>query len=486
MCDGPVYPGTYDEAKGTAAEYAFLQLAEERGIYKAGSNISDRWTPAPYYKQLSIWEYLRVYGQDRKTEMLLKLGLDDLITFRMTRGSLHHNWRAKNPWDYLRINKRYLKGLQSSVYQMRYLRVAQMATKAKEDWDEEQRFGTRKLGIMLTLPEEITEELTPEYTVEDIETIQQEVKEEEQITPLEFLAEQNTSDFIEDGWMFETLKKILEEQPELFARTFGKDEEERKKMFCPVEDTMYICRVPGLGKFMVKLKESGITITEARSLTKEHPTWQQFEEAFAALSQRANSQEPEKAWEEVYGREYPKEEPKKEVKEQKIPEKPQKTEKKKESKVKVTKNAKKDKPKTAAAVKHEEADGRVPESETAEERPVDDIQPEGSRGTDSTSGEADLGGTEGESLSSGTGETLSGESTGASGGEGVVDSAPERNKYSARLENLIYQSKMLEKEISEYKDYQGATKTAKNIEQCIHAIIADLEQEEPGWKEVKE
>lgn len=138
LCDGPVYPGTYDEAKGTAAEYAFLQLAEERGIYKAGSNISDRWTPAPYYKQLSIWEYLRVYGQDRKTEMLLKLGLDDLITFRMTRGSLHHNWRAKNPWDYLRIDKRYLKGLQSSVYQMRYLRVAQMATKAKEDWDEEQ------------------------------------------------------------------------------------------------------------------------------------------------------------------------------------------------------------------------------------------------------------------------------------------------------------------------------------------------------------
>ena len=352
--------------------------------------------------------------------------------------------------------------------------------------DEYKGVGTRKLGIMLTLPEEITEELTPEYTVEDIETIQQEVKEEEQITPLEFLAEQNTSDFIEDGWMFETLKKILEEQPELFARTFGKDEEERKKMFCPVEDTMYICRVPGLGKFMVKLKESGITITEARSLTKEHPTWQQFEEAFAALSQRANSQEPEKAWEEIYGREYPKEEPKKEVKEQKIPEKPQKTEKKKESKVKVTKNAKKDKPKTAAAVKHEEADGRVQESETAEERQVDDIQPEGSRGTDSTSGEADLGGTEGKPLSSGTGEALPGESTGASGGERVVDSAPERNKYSARLENLIYQSKMLEKEISEYKDYQGATKTAKNIEQCIHAIIADLEQEEPGWKEVKE
>jgi outer membrane biosynthesis protein TonB len=249
---------------------------------------------------------------------------------------------------------------------------------------------------------------------------------------------------------------------------------------------MYICRVPGLGKFMVKLKESGITITEARSLAKEHPTWQQFEEAFAALSQRANSQEPEKAWEEIYGGEYPKEEPKKEVKEQKIPEKPQKTEKKKESKVKVAKNAKKDKPKTAAAVKHEETDGRVPESETAEERQVDDIQPEGSRGTDSTSGEADIGGTEGEPLSSGTGETLPGESTGASGGEGVAGTTSERNKYSARLENLIYQSKMLEKEISEYKDYQGATKTAKNIEQCIHAIIADLEKEEPRWKEVKE
>ena len=37
--------------------------------------------------------------------------------------------------------------------------------------EEYKGFGTRKLGVMLTLPEEITEELSPEYTVEDIETI---------------------------------------------------------------------------------------------------------------------------------------------------------------------------------------------------------------------------------------------------------------------------------------------------------------------------
>ena len=51
--------------------------------------------------------------------------------------------------------------------------------------DEYKGFGTRKLGIMIQLPDEITEELTSDYTVEEIETIKNEVKEEQKITPLE-------------------------------------------------------------------------------------------------------------------------------------------------------------------------------------------------------------------------------------------------------------------------------------------------------------
>ena len=37
-------------------------------------------------------------------------------------------------------------------------------------------FGTRKLGIMLLLPDELTEELTPDFTVEEVEEIKNEIK----------------------------------------------------------------------------------------------------------------------------------------------------------------------------------------------------------------------------------------------------------------------------------------------------------------------
>ena len=59
--------------------------------------------------------------------------------------------------------------------------------------DEYKGFGTRKLGIMIQLPDEITEELTSDYTVEEIETIKNEVKEEQKVTPLEDFMERQVS-----------------------------------------------------------------------------------------------------------------------------------------------------------------------------------------------------------------------------------------------------------------------------------------------------
>ena len=56
--------------------------------------------------------------------------------------------------------------------------------------EQYQGFGTRKLGIMLTLPDEVVEELSPEYTVKDMEEISEELKEEQKVSPLEAYAEE--------------------------------------------------------------------------------------------------------------------------------------------------------------------------------------------------------------------------------------------------------------------------------------------------------
>lgn len=136
-CDGPVYPDTYQEVKGTAAEWAFLQMAEENEVYKAGENYNESWCPAPW-RSYSIWDYLTVYAKDRKTEMLLKLGYIELIHSKMDGYSIKHNWRAKNPYDYLRIWKPRIKDLQEVHEQKKYLQLFQLEREMGVHWTEEE------------------------------------------------------------------------------------------------------------------------------------------------------------------------------------------------------------------------------------------------------------------------------------------------------------------------------------------------------------
>ena len=51
-------------------------------------------------------------------------------------------------------------------------------------------FGVRKLGLMLTLPDVISEELSPEYTVDEINSIKETYDEEKKVSPLEDYMEQ--------------------------------------------------------------------------------------------------------------------------------------------------------------------------------------------------------------------------------------------------------------------------------------------------------
>ena len=112
---GPIYPDTFEEAIGTGAEYAHFQDAMEAEIFTDAENWSDRWgTSGAYYcstnNKDSIWDYLKVYAKDRKTEMLVKLNMPYLVRTQMHGYAAGLNGRAKNPWDYLRIYKSRCKG----------------------------------------------------------------------------------------------------------------------------------------------------------------------------------------------------------------------------------------------------------------------------------------------------------------------------------------------------------------------------------------
>lgn len=358
-------------------------------------------------------------------------------------------------------------------------------------------FGTRKLGIMLLLPDELTEELTPDFTVEEMEEIKNEIKEEDAITPLEQYAEtienenypNQAAEQYEESMLQGALYSILEERPDLFEQ-ICLHRDEILKTIAPVKEQIYITRIKGKGRVMVIFHESDIAVVNARTNEKEKKPLEQADWIIQNMILPYGITPAREIYKEIFGKEFPepvKEEPKKETKK----EEPKRIQN-------GVKDAKKDKSKKAEADKHTKTDYATKAKEyrdklAAEQSKVDDIQPEGSAGENQSSGEADLTGTGRESLSSGIGKTLPGEDSGASGGEGSTDGTVERTKYSGRLEQLSHDISILTKEINS-KDKPGvagahwredALKTSKMIEQCIQTIIKDLEAEEgPSWREL--
>lgn len=149
-------------------------------------------------------------------------------------------------------------------------------------------FGSAKLSLMLTLPDEINEELSPEYTKSDIETIKAEYDAEKKISDLEVMMEDK-----EDGpdeFITGIVKELNDEHPDAaiylndtmkLATKMGiaVSEADIMEAYIPDEVGAYSIRIPGQGRFMVSMKPEGITITNMRDPeNKSHLSWQEFKD----------------------------------------------------------------------------------------------------------------------------------------------------------------------------------------------------------------
>lgn len=150
---GPIYPGTFNEAKGTGAEYAHLELALENEIFSDEQNWSYRWgTNGAYYYATnnndSIWDYLNVYSKNRRTEMLVKMNMPYLVRTQMKGYAAGLNGRAKNPWDYLKIYKSRLKGFQcTDGNEYKLLEIYRMERKFKLNFTDEEIKTLKELDV---------------------------------------------------------------------------------------------------------------------------------------------------------------------------------------------------------------------------------------------------------------------------------------------------------------------------------------------------
>lgn len=200
-------------------------------------------------------------------------------------------------------------------------------------------FGVKKLNMMLMLPDSLNEELTDDYTAAEIAEIKAEVTEEQKITPLEVMAEEQ--DHTDLSMLARVLYKIGEDDPCMMMELMGTDylsttvgelhQDTLLEILAPAGQKMYMARVQGVGKMALVINGRRITLTNVREDTKEEYTPEDIETALGELYRRSWTSDavPDTAkqmWELIYQREVPEVAPVQPKKETKVstPKKPEK------------------------------------------------------------------------------------------------------------------------------------------------------------------
>lgn len=154
--------------------------------------------------------------------------------------------------------------------------------------EEYEGYGYSKLALMLTLPDEINEELSPEYSKSEINAIKSEYEAESKISDLEVMMEEKRDE--PDEFIAMIVKELNDEHPDS-ARYLNDTMKIAEKMGITVNNAdimeayipdgvgTYSIRIPGQGRFMVSMKPEGITIVNMREPENKSPlTWQEFKD----------------------------------------------------------------------------------------------------------------------------------------------------------------------------------------------------------------
>lgn len=203
----------------------------------------------------------------RDEDILKDTGFSDIYEYANTKFGLDKSQVSR----FININDRYSIGGYSEHLKVEY-----------------EGYGYSKLALMLTLPDEINEELSPQYTKTEINVIKAEYEAEQKISDMEVMMEEK-----EDGpdeFVAMIVKELNDEHPD--AAIYLNDTMKlAAKMGIIVNDTdimeayipdgvaTYSIRIPGQGRFMVSMKPEGITILNMRDPENKSPlSWQEFKD----------------------------------------------------------------------------------------------------------------------------------------------------------------------------------------------------------------
>ena len=175
-----------------------------------------------------------------------------------------------------------------------------------------QGFGHAKLTIMLQLPDEINEELTPDFSKSEIQAIKEEYDAENEITDLEvMMEEEEPGQKNMDSNLYKVLDKLGKEQPELYVQLYDAvydGEAAVQETFAPDGEKIYSIRIMGVGRMLLSVKglDKPVTLTNMRSNEKEEYDWEDIMEVLYMWGRPGEG--PEECWERTYGEQFPKKE----------------------------------------------------------------------------------------------------------------------------------------------------------------------------------
>ena len=177
--------------------------------------------------------------------------------------------------------------------------------------DKYKGFGYAKLALMLNMPDEIIEEISPDYSKSEIEDIKKEIDEEKKISDIEILIEGKEECIKKLNELEQVLHQLVHDNPELFMKihTSTYETAELIDIFAPAGEMIYSVRLLGVGRLMLSIKaDSGrITITNVRNMEKTEWNIEELAESVINIfSMAVDTEDPAKAWTSIYKEEYPK------------------------------------------------------------------------------------------------------------------------------------------------------------------------------------
>ena len=233
--------------------------------------------------------YLLKVAQD--TDILKESGYANVVDF----AKAEYNIDKTQVSRFIHINDRFSEGGYSNRLKAEY-----------------QGYGYAKLSIMLQLPDEINEELTPDFSKAEIQAIKDEVDEEKKISDIEVMLEKK--DEVQqslDSLLEQVLFQMGKDDAKVFDTLWTAREEEVSytetvNRLAPAGQAVYSVRIPGKGRMMLSINEASnsVNITNVRTNEKETHTKQEVVETFEEM---IIGTEKKEAYQNMYGISFPEE-----------------------------------------------------------------------------------------------------------------------------------------------------------------------------------